>query len=320
MFEGKRILITGGTGFIGSKLAAELLRLGADVHITSRKADGGWRIEEIRSKVTIHESSLTDGPEVMALVQKIQPNYIFHLASSTNRKNDLALYEEQYGIHVQSSLNLIRAATALPSFVRLIHTGTNEEYGRGPSPYQESQREDPVQPYSLTKIMGTHLVQFAAKELHFPAVIVRLSLTYGPCQGPGMFITGLIKSCIEGKDFDMTPGEQTRDFNYVDDAVQGLILAATTPSIEGEIFNIGSGREIQVREMAERIYAYMKPRMKLNVGAVPYRPGGELMHCWLDITKARERLGYLPKTPLEDGLQKTLDWYNAHAHETRIWE
>jgi len=137
---------------------------------------------------------------------------------------------------------------------------------------------------------------------------VRPSVVYGPAQDFQMFVPSLIRSCLEKKDFDMTSGEQTRDFVFVEDLIEGMLIAAQAPLDKGEIINLGSGKEIPMKEVAVAVNEMMGSPMRLRFGAIPLRDN-EIMRYRLDVARAKARLAWEPKVDLKQGLTKTIDWY-----------
>src|SRR5205085_2108423 len=134
-----------------------------------------------------------------------------------------------------------------------VQTGTFEEYGTGPVPFVEDQREEPVSPYSASKAAATHFCQMLHRSLHYPVIVLRPCLMYGPFQSADMFIPSLIDSCLRGQDFPMTSGEQTRDLSYVSDVIEAYLLAIRRPKAIGEVINIGSGQEYKIKDVAKKI-------------------------------------------------------------------
>lgn len=312
--EGLRVFITGGSGFIGSHLVKRCLSEGAQVAVLNPKADSLWRLEEVKEQIAIFEGSITEGEKLQQIIHKFRPQLVFHLAALLSRERSLNALDELFDVHVNGTKLLLQSLLGNSQLTRFIHVGTAEEYGRGEAPFRETQRELPVSPYSLTKLMATKMVEYAGREHGFLAVIVRPSLVYGPAQDFQMFVPSLIRSCLEKKDFDMTLGEQTRDFIFVEDLVEGILISAQGSVNKGEIINLGSGKEIPMREVAAAINEMMGSPIALRFGAIPLRDG-EIMRYQLDITKAKAKLAWEPKVDLKEGLQKTIDWY-AENYET----
>lgn len=307
----KRIFITGGCGFIGSHLVKRCIQLGAHVGVLAYPKDSCWRLKEVRSKIKIFETSIMEGGKLVILIQKFRPQLVFHLAALLRRERSFKLIEELQRVHVEGTWHVLNALVENADLNRFIHMGTSEEYGNGKAPFREDQREIPVSPYSLTKIIATKMVEYLAREGALPAVIVRPSLIYGPAQNFGMLIPDIIRACIEKKDFPMTSGNQTKDFLFVDDFIEGLLLAAQTPGIDGEIINLGSGKETPVREVAAMAIETLRNPIKIRLGAIPHRKG-EGMHSWLDVSKTKRMLGWEGRTDLKEGLKRTSAWYKAN--------
>ena len=241
----------------------------------------------------------------------VPPQVVYHLASAVDVRRDLDLVDEQVRSTQMAAIHVARAC--LESGVeRLVHAGTCEEYGDGPAPFRESQSPSPVSPYSAAKVAATAFVRMLAASFGLPAVIVRPFLTYGPGQGENQMIPALIRAGLEGRDFPMTGGEQTREFNYIDDIVRGFMQAGDTPGIDGEVFNLGCGEPRPIRDVAALVLELMGNPVRALFGALPYRPG-ETWQFYCSNDKARARLGYRPAVALEDGLRRTIAAYRGGA-------
>ncbi len=314
-FKGKRVLVSGATGFMGSHLCRRLLEEGAEVHVLLKKDSNRFRIQDILEKLTVWHGDIRDYPSVYLCIKNSQPQIIFHLAAFRDVARDLELIEPMIDINLKGTMNLLRGY--LKEKINLecfVNTGTSEEYGDGISPFQEDQREIPVSPYSASKVAQTHFCQMAHKTFGLPVITLRPFLTYGPYQDTDMFIPSIIQHCIEGKDFPMTEGDQTREFNYIDDIIEAYLLAANCREAIGEVINIGNGIEYKIRDVAEKIVNMMGSRIKLLIGALPKRPG-ESRHFFCTNEKAKKLLGWSPKIGLDDGLQKTIEWYKRFSFE-----
>jgi len=313
--KNKKVLLTGAGGFIGSHLARRLVDEDAEVHILIKKDSDRFRLQDISNKILLWDGDILDYPSICTCLRAARPQIIFHLAALLNVKRDPALIEPMIEININGTLNLLRAVIkeeiSLESFV---NTGSAEEYGNGPVPFIEDQREMPVSPYSASKVAVTHFCQMLYRSIGLPVVTLRPFLVFGPSQDNGMFIPSLIKHCIGGKDFPMTEGNQTREFTYVEDIVEAYILAAQCPRAAGEVINIGTGIEYKIRDVAERIVSKMGNPIRLLVGALPKR-SGETEHFFCSNEKAKGLLGWSPRIALDEGLERTIKWYKENPME-----
>lgn len=307
--KGKTVLITGANGFIGSHLSRRLLEEGAEVHVLLKKGSNQFRIQDILKNLTIWYGDLRDYQSICSCIRNSKPQIIFHLAAYRDVKRDMKLIEVMIDTNIKGTTNLLRGVTeekiTLECFV---NTGSSEEYGNGSAPFNESQKEIPVSPYSASKVAATYFCQMLYKTMDMPIVTLRPFLTYGPYQDMDMFIPSLIQHCIDGKDFPMTEGDQTREFNYVDDVIEAYLLAACCPDARGEIINIGNGIEYRIRDVAEKIVNMMGNPIKLLIGALPKRRG-ETSHFFCSSEKAQKVLGWSPKIGLDEGIERTINWY-----------
>ncbi len=313
--NGVKVLVTGVSGFIGSHLARRLVKEGAEVHGLVRPSSKLWRIQDLKNRIELHYADLTDFKSINRIVQDVRPQKVFHLAARVDVSRSFAVMDEMVEVNIKGTVNLLRALNET-NYDCFINTGTCEEYGDNPVPFREEQAPNPVSPYSASKVAATTFCQMLCKTMGLPIVILRPFLTYGPGQESNMLIPSLIKSVARGEAFKMTEGKQTREFNYVDDIVDGFIRAATTPADIGEIINIGNGLEYEIRDVVAMVLKLLNSQARPEFGALRYRPG-ETWHFYCDNTKAKQILGWKPGVSLGDGLKMTIDWFQKHrAQET----
>jgi nucleoside-diphosphate-sugar epimerase len=262
---------------------------------------------------------LTDSHQVTDVFLTLQPKYVVHLAGLRNREIDEKNYRDTYNKNVAMSLNIIDACRKLKNIRRLIFFGSCEEYGLAPLPYEETQRCAPTGPYGLSKLAVTQYLFALFCKDHFPFVVLRPSVIYGPGQDLNMFIPSLIETLIKSKPFAMTNGEQLRDFIYIKDVVDAIVKALRcNKRIDGNVINIAAGKQIMVKEIAALVekligageYSF------LNFGAIPYRQN-EIMGYSVKNDRAKELLKWFPETPIDAGLQQTIKYYKdriQHRH------
>lgn len=306
--RGARVLVTGGSGFIGARLTRRLVEEGAEVHVLSSAVSAVYpvRLVDLRDRITVHGGNLADRSAMDAVVAAARPRLVFHLGAYTHVLKSWSRVDECVQTNIQGTLNLLQALNG--DYERFVFTSTSEVYGPIGVPFREDATVDPASPYSVSKYAGERYCRMFAAGKGWPIVIVRPFNAYGPGQTPDRVIPEIIVRSLRGERLRMTEGRQTREFNFADDLATGFLAAATTPGIEGDVFNLGSGQEVSMREIAETILDILGRPVEPEFGALPDRPN-EIWRMVSDSTKAREHLGWDGGRPLRDGLAATIDWY-----------
>jgi UDP-glucose 4-epimerase len=313
---GRRALVTGASGFIGSHLVARLLREGVEVHVLQRSDAPAERLAPMLARLRVWRGDVTDAAAVHAAFEGAAPDLVIHLAADTTVRRThegWPAVERSIRVNLEGTLTMVRetleARHAVSVFVR---TGGLEEYGTGPTPYVETQREQPISPYSASQVAATHYCEMLQRETPTPLVTLRPALVYGPAQSTDFLIPALISSCLRGEDFDMTAGTQYRDLLYIDDLVEAFVRAMTRESVTGGVINVGHGIEHAIRDVAREIVRLCGTESRLRLGARPERPG-DLAHLVTSTQRSHELLDWRPEISLADGLARTIAWYRAHA-------
>lgn len=309
----KRVVVTGGGGFIGSHLVQELIRLGADVTVLVDGESSAKRLDHFASNVRMYHIPAWRRTELNAVLQNIRPQVIFHLRAAVNQAPGQAGKDRFFQINVEDTKELAHAASELEVFV---YAGTIAEYGAAPAPFREDKDAEPISEYGESKLAATEWLKSLYHSRGFPAVLLRSSVVYGPEQSPHSYlIPNVIMSCLQKKDFHIaSSGLQTRDPLFVSDDVAGLLMAAATPRARGEIINLGLGKEHTVLEIARFINRQLGNTINVTTGTDIDRPG-ENKNYWQDISKAEQLLGWSPKVPLEKGIDETISWYQKHYQD-----
>ena len=307
--EEVRVLVTGATGFIGSHLVRRLAHEGAEINIISRNESSMNNLlsKYVGGDLILHKADLENFSSINRCVKSINPEKVFHLGGFVNLKRDFNTANICVRTNIQGTLNMLNALEDMDcSF--FVHIGTYDVYGFNPVPFREDQPLDPLSPYSISKATSEYFCRFANKIYDIPVVLLRLSNVYGPNQGLERLIPYVIRCCIEGSDIRLTEGEQTKDFLYVDDAVEGIIRSSLYKKAISETINVGSGEEHSIKDIVEKIIDLTGSSIVPQYGEVgnrAYEP--ERLCC--DITKAEKVLGWRPRYSLENGLKETIDRY-----------
>lgn len=287
----KKIVVVGGNGYLGSFLVKALKEQGANVFILSNNCEAS------DTQFTV---DITNFDETHKVIQHIKPAIVYHLAANISRDRDFSIYENMAAVNVQGTLNVLRALEDIDA--HFIFTSTSEIYGNNTSPFHENQIPKPVSPYSLTKISAELLIETYCNNHSKKFTNLRVFNFYGEHMPESFFIPQMIKSLKRGEDFNMTKGEQVRDFLYVGDVVDALILSAKSCDAFGETMNVCSGKGTQLSQLAEAVNATMNTKAKIILGAIPYRDS-EVWEMIGDQSKIKKITGFEPKTSIEEGIE-----------------
>lgn len=313
--HGKRVLVTGITGFIGSHLAERLVAEGARVSAIGRKPATELRALGIVEEIDYYSASRWTRETLEPIVRSVRPEIVFHLAAAGVTEPYLDA-EVAVQFNVGATLALLQSVSP-GEYERFVYVGTCYEYGHTTPPISEDVPLDPVNIYAASKAAASLFCQMYHRSYGWPIIIVRPFAAYGPRQSARALIPQVIDHALRGQDFEMTPGEQGRDWIYVSDLVEGLVLAAVAERAVGQTINLCTGEEHSVREVVSQVLALMGNPVRAVPGARPYRPG-EVWHLVGDNRKAKELLHWEPRVSLEEGLRRTIAWYtteyrSAHA-------
>jgi NAD dependent epimerase/dehydratase len=318
---GKRVLVTGAGGFIGSHLAEKLVEAGAEVRaMVHYNALGTWGWLDhsaLRDEMRIVAGDIADRDSVRQAMESSE--IVFHLAALIAIPYSYHAPVSYVRTNVEGTLNVLQTARDL-GVERVVHTSTSEVYGTARTvPIGEDHPLQGQSPYSASKIGADKLAEAFHLSFAVPVVTVRPFNTFGPRQSARAVIPAIITQCLAGKKNirlgNLTP---TRDLNYVANTVDGFIAAASAPEAPGQTFNLGSGREISIGDLARLIASLIGVEIVIETDEQRVRPSGsEVERLLADASKAREMLGWTPQVSLEEGLQQTIDWLRDHMERYR---
>jgi UDP-glucose 4-epimerase len=309
-----RVLVTGGSGFIGSHLVRRLLAEGCHVAVVVRYSNAmhNERLRGVYDSLHVIEADIRNRG-ALAAIKGFAPEIIFHLAAYNHVGDSFGQVEECFDVNAKGTANVFDMSGGARKFIYL---STSEVYGHQTSvPFVETATPEPISPYAITKYAGELYCRLKQRtEQQTSTVVLRPFNAYGPYQGSKAVIPELITACLLGRPIRTTPGEQTREFNFVEDLVEGMILAAKCEQrIEGAI-NLGAGEEIKIRDLVRMIADLTKTTSKVEIGALPYRPT-EVWRMYCDSSRARELLGWSPRVGMAQGLKATIEWYRTFLRE-----
>lgn len=300
-----KILVTGASGFIGKSLIPKLLERKEQVHAIVLTNAGPVR--KLLGTSRVYKADLSNYSLIEKIIAKIMPQTIFHLAAYPDKENDIKNIQASFRSNVLGTFNLLMASKRI-DYKSLVFAGSFKEYGNQPVPFKEDYKLNPKSPYAVSKAAAEHYCNLFHQSFGKPITCLRLATIYGPGQDQMTLISSVIKSALANKEVLITTGEQARDFLYVGDAVDAFIKASTIPAVKDKVYNIGSGNEITIEDIVEKIVKLCKSRSQIKKGAVQQRRN-EIMHMYGDISKAKKTLRWEPKTSLDEGLSKTIEWF-----------
>lgn len=321
VYARRRVLITGGLGFIGSNLAHRLVELGAEVTVVDALIPGSggclFNIADIQERIRIHLQDIRDEAVMGELVQG--QDALFHLAGQVSHLDSMQNPYADLESNCRGTLSMLEACRKHNPVARIVFAGTRQIYGRPRFlPVDESHPPAPTDVNGVNKLAaeGYHLVYHNAHGL--PVTILRLTNTYGPRMrvqdSRQTFIGWWLRQIVEGQELAIFgDGRQMRDFNFVDDVVEALLLAAVNPAADGQIYNLGSDEAISLADLAALL-------VEINGGGsyrfVPFPPDrrridiGDYRGSYARI---RAELGWEPRVPLREGLERTIAYYRAYC-------
>lgn len=318
-FRGKRILITGGLGFIGSNLARQLADGGADVLLVDSLIPeyGGnlFNIDGLEGRVRVNISDVRDEHSLKYLVQG--QDFIFNLAGQTSHLDSMEHPRADLDINCAAQLAILEACRRHSPQVKVVYASTRQIYGKPDYlPVDERHALNPVDVNGINKMAGEFYHRVFNNVYGLRTCVLRLTNTIGPRMrvrdARQTFVGIWMRRLIEGQPIEVWGGAQLRDFTYVDDAVEALLLSAARDDANGEVFNLGGDGVVSLKDLAALLVEingggeyvvreFPADRQRIDIG-----------DYYSDFGKIRAALGWEPRTPLREALQRTLDFYRAH--------
>jgi nucleoside-diphosphate-sugar epimerase len=316
-----RYLVTGGAGFIGSNTVDELVRRGHGVVVLDDLSSGKEdNLAEIRNKITFVKGSITDLETVQRACH--QADFVIHLAARTSVPRSVKDPIENNRINVDGTLNVLVAARD-NKVKRVVYAASSSAYGETPTlPKTEAMQPKPISPYGVSKFVGELYAQTFGRCYGLENVSLRYFNIFGPRQDPDSPYSGVLSRFATAFLDDAQPtifgnGEQTRDFTFVDNAVQANLLACEAPGVSGEVFNIGTGYSTSLNQTME-LFCRISGKQITAQHDAPRE--GDIRDSLADISRTKEFLGYEPVVLFEEGLQRTYDWYRANHNKPKLAE
>jgi UDP-glucose 4-epimerase len=305
----KRILVTGGAGFIGSHMVRALIEAGHDVRVLDDLSTGS--LENLQGRgFDFRQGDIRKPDEVAEAMRGVES--VFHFAAFISAPDSVGQPEACYEANILGSLNVLRAAKKA-GVKRVVLASSAAVYGEADGPVAEDSPKQPASPYAVSKLAMEETARLFTRTYGLETVCLRYFNVYGPRQSPDSPYAAVIPQFIQdlesGKGITILgDGQQRRDFVYVGDVARACVLAMETASAAGGVYNIAGGGSISILELAGILQGFYPRAPEVQFG--PSRPG-DVRFSHADITFAQSALGYRPETALKDGLSATLEWFKS---------
>lgn len=316
-FAGKKVLVTGGEGFIGSHLVERLLELRAEVRpfaLYNFRGDPGW-LGSIKGKPEIYWGDVKDYNAVHEAMKDI--DIVFNLAASISIPYSVLRPREVAETNILGGLNVLMAAKE-SGVKKVVQMSTSETFGNPEYvPMDEKHPKNPQSPYAASKASVDLLCKSFYHAYNLPVIIIRPFNTFGPRQSPRAIIASLILQFLQGDKIKVGNLDSTRDFTYVKDTVNGVLLASMVKGIDGEEINLGVGKDTSIGDLVKLVAkAAGKEKYELVQEEFRKRPKSfEIVKLRSDNSKAKKLLKWEPKYTLEQGLKESVEWFRKNKDE-----
>ena len=310
--ESARVLVTGGAGFIGSHLVRRLLRDGYQVRVLDNFATGkAANLDEVREQIEVVEGSINDPETAKRALDGV--SFVLHQAAVPSVPRSIADPISSHAENSTGTLTMLCAARDA-GVQRFVYAASSSAYGDTPTlPKVETMRTDPLSPYAVAKLAGENYCRAFNRVYGLETVALRYFNIFGPRQDPlslyAAVIPRFITALLEDREITIFgDGEHSRDFTYVDNAVEANVRAMLSPNVGGQMCNVACGERFTLNQVVERLAAI--------TGATPRvvyqdRRAGDVQHSLADISRAREILGYEPQISFDEGLERTVAFFRA---------
>jgi dolichol-phosphate mannosyltransferase len=307
----KRVMMTGGTGFVGANLVRRFLADGHDVHLLVRPGYNPWRIDEVRGDVKLHVSRLDEAAAVGRVVSTAKPDWVFHLAAH-------GAYSWQAGAAEIVRTNYMGTITLVEACRKqgveaIVNTGSSSEYGFQDHAPAEDELPDPNSHYAATKVAATTYCRFTARKFGLRIPTLRLYSAYGPYEEPARLLPTLIVHGLRGQLPPLASADIARDYIAVEDICDAYHLAATAPMTDpGAIYNVGTGAQTDLRRVVEIARDVLPIVEEPAWGSMADRHWDTTV--WVaDSRKLQRDLGWRPRVDFVEGFQRMADWFRSRS-------
>ncbi|MBZ9624565.1 GDP-mannose 4,6-dehydratase [Clostridium sp. FP2] len=305
----KNILVTGSTGFVGACLVEDLVKCKYNVNVIVRKSSNLWRLQKVIDEINIYYADITNKNEMEEVVKKVNPEYIFHLATY-----GAYYFQENEEIIINTNLigtkNLVDVCSKV-DYKAFVNIGSSSEYGVKLNKMEETNVLEPINVYGVSKAAATLYCNMIHQTQQKPIGTVRLFSVYGKYEDCTRLVPSVILSCLRGENPKLADGTAVRDFIYVQDVLDVLKRLAFEERIGGKIYNLAYGEQHSVKQMVDTILVESKVDLEPIWGSLKGRKS-DTKKWQSDMTLLKAELEWEPKYNLEKGIKETIEWFEEN--------
>ena len=313
--KNKKIMVTGGSGFIPSHIVRRLVNIGADVSVIVKYNSiiDNIRLADVWDDIRVIEADIRN-LDSLKQIRKLKPEIVIHMAAYNHVGDSFTHTNEAL---ISNGVGTANVLNSYEDYELFIYTSTSEIYGyQSEVPFVESMTPSPLSPYSIGKYSGELFARMKQREQERPIIVLRPFNAFGPYQSARAVIGELIVKCLRGETIRTTLGEQTREFNFVENLVDAFLLTIEKrDKVMGMVLNVGGGEEIKIKDLAILIHEMTESESELQIGSINYR-ANEIWRMYTDAKLARDILGWEQRVSLKEGIEKSIRWYREYLGVT----
>lgn len=304
------VLITGGSGFIGSNLAHRLSKSKNNIELFVRSNSDLWRLNGLTSKINIHQVDILKKKELNSKINTIKPDIVYHCATYGVQNFQKDFYK-MMNINCIGTYNLLESLLKYDNAKKIINVGSSFEYGMQSNSFKENHLSIPTTLYGISKNNQTNIAQYFAKHQNLPVITFRVFSAYGKYDAPGKLMADMMYALINKTKMKLAEKNTIRDFIYIDDVIDALILGMKTNVPYGEIFNIGTGMGHTVYQMFDEIQKITKNTINVSWNNKDRMRDFDKIKSKnvANIDKIKNILKWIPNNSFKMGINKTYKWY-----------
>lgn len=304
----KKVLITGGAGFVGANFVHKFLALGHEVFVVERRGANLWRLEKVKSNIKIYFLDIADSVQIERCVQEIKPEIVLHFATYGAYQRFQQDVKTTIDTNLTGTIHLLNACLKA-NVACVINTSSSSEYGIKEMPMKEDDVLEPNNLYGITKSAATYYATIMAKKMNLPVVTTRLFSVYGPLEEKERLIPSIVLSCINNKDLALSKPTSVRDYIFIDDVVDAYCaLINNIHKVMGEVFNIGTGNQSTIAEVVTLVQEITGSSVTPEYDKITVAQTEPV--SWVaNTSKMESALHWKPTHSLKEGLKKNVAWF-----------